>query len=374
MKPWQRGIELDTLLGMEELWSSYNDRALSPFLKMKKNSIASAIDEGLYEYTSDYAIYSNIFKSKSKIRMYSGYDIPITSIEVGERLIYKIAYKDKDKIIERLSSYKENTFLYIYEESYEDKEIVKTCGFEKVGIKINTFGDILGVYFKGIPTPFGKREFLELNNIIKEEYYILRKMDIPDLTDLCESIKLKLEKIEIEFTNHYSNYNKNNSWSAISLRGYTEDYKFITKPEEMNKKWKNENKDVDFKLKDTELRKDFPEVEQILSYFKSVPHRIRFMNLTPSGGELQRHTDQVDPDAGVTDNKLMRVHVPIVTNDDVIFEQWEYDGKNKKVHMDIGECWYIDVRKPHTAVNNGNTLRTHLVIDLEANDYLRNLL
>lgn len=374
MKPWQKGIKLDTLLDMEKIWCSYNERALSPFLEMKKNSIARAIDMGLYEYTTNYAIFSNVYKSRSKIKMYSGYDIPITSIEVGERVIYKIAYKDKDNIIEKLKSYKENTFLYIFEESYEDKNIVKACEYEKVGVKINTFGDVLGVYFKGEPTPFGKREFLEQNNIIKEEYYVLRKLNVPDMTNLCESIRMKLEEREIEFTDHYSNYNKKNSWSAISLRGYTEDYKFITKPEEMSKKWKKENEEINFSLQDTKLRKDFPEVEQILSYFKAVPHRIRFMNLSPLGGELQRHTDQVDPNAGVTDNKLMRVHIPIVTNDRVIFEQWDCEGHNVKIHMGIGECWYIDVRKPHRAVNDGDSLRTHLVIDFEANKYLRNLL
>ena len=63
MKPWQKGIELDTLLEMEKIWSTYNDTVLSPFLEMKKNSIASALDKGLYEYTDNYAIYSNVFKS-----------------------------------------------------------------------------------------------------------------------------------------------------------------------------------------------------------------------------------------------------------------------------------------------------------------------
>ena len=374
MKTWQRGIELETLLDMEKIWSTYNSQTASPFLEMKKNSIANAIDQNLYDYTDNYAINTKVLKSKSKIKMYSGYDISLSSVEVGERIIYKIAYNNKDELINKLMSYKENTFMYIHEESNEDKEIVSICGFEKIGVKINTFGDILGVYFKGIPTPFGKREFPELNSIIKEEYYVLKKMNIPDLTELCNSIKLKLDEKSIEFTNHYSNYNKNKSWSAISLRGYSNDFSFITKPEEMNKKWKKENEEVHFELQDTKLRKEFPEVEQILDYLKAVPHRIRFMNLTAGGGELQRHTDQVDPDAGITNNKLMRIHIPIVTNDKVMFEQWNCEGKNVKCHMALGECWYLDVRKPHRAVNGGDTLRTHLVIDVEANDYIRGLL
>jgi len=374
MKAWQKGIELDTLLDMEKIWLTYNNQTSSPFLEMKKNSIASVIDQNLYDYTNDYAICTKVLKSKSKIKMYSGYDIALSSVEVGERIVYKIAYNNKDAIIKKLVSYAENTFMYIHEESDDDKEIIKACGFEKVGVKINTFGDILGVYFKGVPTPFGKREFPELKNIIKEEYYVLKKMNIPDLTELCNSIKLKLDEKSIEFTNHYSNYNKNKSWSAISLRGYSDDFSFITKPAEMNKKWKKENEGVHFELQDTKLRKEFPEVEQILGYLQAVPHRIRFMNLTAGGGELQRHTDQVDPDAGILNNKLMRIHIPIVTNDKVIFEQWDCDGKNVKGHMSLGECWYLDVRKPHRAVNGGDTLRTHLVIDVEANEYIRGLL
>jgi hypothetical protein len=39
-----------------------------------------------------------------------------------------------------------------------------------------------------------------------------------------------------------------------------------------------------------------------------------------------------------------------------------------------GECWFIDVRKPHMAVNKGFEDRIHLVIDVEANDEVRGLI
>ena len=145
--------------------------------------------------------------------------------------------------------------------------------------------------------------------MLPEEILVLRKANIPDVSDICSVLKERLHTMNYEFTNHYSNYNKNNSWSAISLRGYTPDWSFITKPEEMSKKWKKENKDKEFILQDTELRDKFPEVEDLLNLLPGKPHRIRFMNLSPGGGELQRHTDQVDPDAGVTDNKLSLIHI-----------------------------------------------------------------
>ena len=40
----------------------------------------------------------------------------------------------------------------------------------------------------------------------------------------------------------------------------------------------------------------------------------------------------------------------------------------------VGECWYLDVRKPHQAINDGTEMRTHLVVDIEANDEVRALI
>jgi uncharacterized RmlC-like cupin family protein len=42
--------------------------------------------------------------------------------------------------------------------------------------------------------------------------------------------------------------------------------------------------------------------------------------------------------------------------------------------MGHGDLWYIDARKPHKAVNRGDTVRTHMVVDVEANDDVRALI
>jgi hypothetical protein len=42
--------------------------------------------------------------------------------------------------------------------------------------------------------------------------------------------------------------------------------------------------------------------------------------------------------------------------------------------MKVGECWYLDVRKPHQAINGGTEMRTHLVVDIEANEKVRALI
>ena len=375
MKDWQKGIELDELLKLEKTWERYNERCLSPFLEMKKNKIAAAIDAGTYNSGYQWAIQSRVLKVKSKINMYTAYDIPIATVEKGDRVVDRMACNDPEVVVETLRKYNEDTFLYINEEHNIDRFVASWAGFRKLGIKINTFGDIQGVYFKEFePSVFGEREFLEQNMMLPVEKLVLIKTTIPDLSNICDIIAQRLEVTDYEFTNHYSNYNKDKSWSAISLRGYTPEWSFITKPAEMSKKWKEENKDVEFKLQDTELRKMFPEVEDLLKLLPGKPHRIRFMNLAPGGGELQRHTDQVDPDGGVNDYKLMRFHFPIVTNDECLFSQWDYKAERVSCHMKVGECWYLDVRKPHQAINDGEDMRTHLVIDIEANDEVRALI
>ena len=375
MKDWQKGIELDELLKLEKTWENYNKRCLSPFLEMKKNKIAAAIDIDQYQYGYEWAIQSRVLKVKSKINMYSAYDIPIATIEKGDRVIDRIAFNQPEDIVKELKLYDEDTFLYLNEEHYCDKFVAKQAGYRKLGIKINTFGDIQGVYYKDQPSFLGDmREFKEQNMMLPAEKLVLIKTTLPDVSNICDILAQRLNIMNYEFTNHYSNYNKDKSWSAISLRGYSPEWSFITKPAEMSKKWKKENEDKEFKLQDTELRKIFPEVEDILRWLPGKPHRIRFMNLSPGGGELQRHTDQVDPDAGVNDYKLMRFHFPIVTNDDVIFNQWDWNAQLVEEHMQVGECWYIDVRKPHRAINDGTEMRTHLVIDVEANDEVRALI
>ena len=387
MKDWQKGIELDELLKLEKTWEGYNERCLSPFLEMKKNKIAAAIDAGTYNSGYQWAIQSRVLKVKSKINMYTAYDIPIATVEKGDRVVDRMACNDPEVVVETLRKYNEDTFLYINEEHNIDRFVASWAGFRKLGIKINTFGDIQGVYFKDrVEGAFGKREFPDKNMMHAAEYKVLTKAKlIPEVAPwvgeeslrydwVCDIIKERLEGLDLSFTNHYSNYNKGTSWSAISLRGYSDDWRFITKPAEMSKKWKKENEGVEFKLQDTMLRRHFPEVEDLLKYLPGKPHRIRFMNLSPGGGELERHTDQVDPDAGVQDGKLMRFHFPIVTNKDVIFNQWDWDAKLVEEHMKVGECWYIDVRKPHRAINGGTEMRTHLVVDIEANEKVRALI
>jgi hypothetical protein len=95
-----------------------------------------------------------------------------------------------------------------------------------------------------------------------------------------------------------------------------------------------------------------PYVKQVLACFDEVFGRSRFMRLEP-GSEVSLHVD-------VHHHWFnhVRIHIPVVTNKDVIF----FCG-DAQMHMPAGECWIFDTWRPHRVVNGGQRSRTHLVID-----------
>ncbi|WP_339705616.1 aspartyl/asparaginyl beta-hydroxylase domain-containing protein [Algoriphagus aquimarinus] len=42
--------------------------------------------------------------------------------------------------------------------------------------------------------------------------------------------------------------------------------------------------------------------------------------------------------------------------------------------MKEGECWYLRLSDPHRVLNEGETDRIHLVMDLKVNDWLRGIM
>ena len=143
----------------------------------------------------------------------------------------------------------------------------------------------------------------------------------------------------------------------------------------MSNSWKKQNKEkLDWVVKDTPLRKKLSEVEafiDLLNVDDSDIERIRILKLGKDEGELERHTDIQDKEAGINDGQWARLHFPLVTNSLVFFTQWNTDGTKTIAHMDVGELWYLDMRKPHTAINHGDEDRYHLVIDIRADERLR---
>jgi hypothetical protein len=358
LKPWQHGYELDYLKGLEKKFEDYNKYTLSPFAKFKKNNIAESLQKGNLVLLDDAMLEVSVSKASSNITMHG--ETIIAKKQKGDVTIGKIVgnLSTVKKVIDTLNG--KAFFLYVWAEDANHCKFAEDLGFSYVGPKITTYGEIFAIYYKG-----EKRDFPKVD---PAEFLSIKKVSDVDM-HIINSIAQKITELP-EFTNHYSNYNKGNSWGALSLRGYSPDPAFITKPIEMNDKWKEDNKDNDFKMQDTILFADFPEVRDLLKTFGSKWHRIRLMRLSPGGGELERHTDQVDPDSGGTKGKLARIHFPIKTNDKVLFNVWDTKGRPQKIHMKKGECWFLDTRKAHMAINGGDEERIHLVVDIETEDEL----
>ena len=104
-------------------------------------------------------------------------------------------------------------------------------------------------------------------------------------------------------------------------------------------------------------------VPEVLAAFKCEFETVRFLKLA-AGSVIKRHRDY---GLGIEDG-TMRVHVPVVTNDDV-----EFILDEKRVDMKPGEAWYLNVNHYHSVTNGGSTDRIHLVIDCVVNDWLREM-
>ena len=123
-------------------------------------------------------------------------------------------------------------------------------------------------------------------------------------------------------------------------------------------------KDFTSKQCPTNLLKRTPYFQKVLSFFECEFARVRVMRMAP-GTVLAEHLDQMDLRSEI---QLARFHVPIVTNPDAYFI---FSGKD--VHMDPGDCWYVEAALPHGAGNPGKEARTHLVIDCVVNDFVSTL-
>ena len=96
------------------------------------------------------------------------------------------------------------------------------------------------------------------------------------------------------------------------------------------------------------------------------------MKLT-KGKVIGKHSDKIDKD--IDSGKIIRVHVPIRTNDDVVFSLFE-SSRAKVAHeyrLKTGHYYYTDVTKPHAVRNMSDVDRIHLVVDCYANDTLRTM-
>ena len=172
-----------------------------------------------------------------------------------------------------------------------------------------------------------------------------------------------------KFSKVKTKYSKGDDWTAISLRGYGEDPLDILKPNVLKS-----GVDQHSKLQNTTLMNElgFGVIKKVLSKIPAEFERVRLMKIK-ANSEIGKHSDKIDKDFGFDDGNIVRIHVPIRTNEDVVFYLWE--GREKTFnHLKTGHFYYVDVRAPHSVVNNSNVDRIHLVMDTYVNHEVKELL
>ena len=105
-------------------------------------------------------------------------------------------------------------------------------------------------------------------------------------------------------------------------------------------------------------------LEEVISTFKGHVTRVRVARMEP-GCVIDEHIDY-------NTNYSIRVHVPLITNDQCGFYVNRGNGF-KKDYMTMpadGRCWFINPGHKHSAWNRGNTPRDHLVLSIVGQDDL----
>ena len=175
--------------------------------------------------------------------------------------------------------------------------------------------------------------------------------ELQPIVNWCETNK--------EFSPVVTKFNKDNQWTAISLRGYGGESTQIGKGGVLGT-------DIDDSLQNTVLY-DALEMDKILGKIPAEKERVRLMKLE-AGTIIAKHTDKVDKD--IKTGKIVRLHVPVITHEEVLMTSW-LPGGIAEFHMKKGSCWWLDVSQPHKVVNKSDIDRVHLVIDIYNNDDIK---
>ncbi len=114
---------------------------------------------------------------------------------------------------------------------------------------------------------------------------------------------------------------------------------------------------------DTPLLERTPYFREVLGAFRCEILAARLLVLR-AGSRIREHRDY---NLSIDDGEF-RVHVPVQTNDGVVFVLG-----GERVVMDEGTSWYLNVNHPHSVENRGEQDRIHLVFDCVVNEAVRRM-
>jgi hypothetical protein len=151
---------------------------------------------------------------------------------------------------------------------------------------------------------------------------------------------------------HYQKLHYEGDWAAIPLRsvgGKSDD--IIISP----------LKDPIFES--TVYLNECSYIQEVLAAFKFPLKAVRLLKLD-AGAIIKEHRD-IDL---AFEKGEIRLHVPVITDPAV-----EFYLDKERIHLQEGECWYMNFNLPHSINNKSNVNRVHLVIDGEVNEWVKNI-
>ena len=199
---------------------------------------------------------------------------------------------------------------------------------------------------------------------------VLKELSLEAYEDVSILNSVAAHLVSVDFKKVKTKYTKGEDWTALSLHGYGPEPLDILKPGVLKSSVK-----IDTKLQYTTLI-NLEEMKPILEILDKLPcsyERVRFMKLA-KGKIIDKHSDKIDKD--IDSGKIIRIHIPIRTNEHVIFTLYEStrDKKGQEHNLKTGHFYYTDVSKPHAVRNTSKEDRIHLVVDCKANSALRTLI
>lgn len=375
MKPWQNGIPLDQLQAMAEPFKQrHKPHVYGAFGLTKERDIAAAMKGGNFAWIME----GDAYVAGCCLRRFKAsgiqHDFAQRPLRLSPGTVMIDAMAGERGNLARFLSHAETAagrfpcWAEIFEEDLEASAAMEEAGWDYVTSKVMAGSEIKGLYTTPGSSWAAFRSPAEDATLCQ----LPQRISSDDVGVIAAELAAYLANHDA-WAQHYSSYNKRKSWTAFALHGYDPaDPAFIIKPGEMSKAWKAENEGkYAGQAMPTPAAEHFLKTLALIETHFPATDRIRFMCLAPGDGELTRHADITDREAGVRDGMVARLHIPIHTNDEVWFAAWDKRGIYWREHMARGELWYLDQRKPHTVVNAGREPRVHLVIDVRADERLR---
>ena len=196
------------------------------------------------------------------------------------------------------------------------------------------------------------------------------ELSIEPIRDDLSSLASYLDSMNFQLLTQIAPYKNNNIWTALSLHGYGPNPSDIYKPG-----FVKSDKNIGSKLEWTSLANEpvMSPIREIISRLPCQFERIRFMKLA-AGKSLRKHNDNIDQD--IESKKIVRIHIPIRTNSEVVFTMYanDEDERGERLYLKVGRFYYLDVTKPHSVSNNSSEDRYHLVVDCYMNEELKAIL